>query len=65
MTIDDALEKWIVENCDEVNDAMRNDPPILPGWFGVSNNDGIIAYFNTEAAAFRHRLAEINRELNP
>lgn len=34
------------------------------GWWGFCNEDGIVAYFSTERAAFRFRLAEINRELN-
>ncbi len=34
------------------------------GWWGFCNEDGIVAYFSTEKAAFRFRLAEINRELN-
>lgn len=34
------------------------------GWWGVSDGDGIIAYFAEEASAFRFRLSEINRVLN-
>ena len=35
-----------------------------PGWWGVSNEHGIVAYFGKEKDAFRFRLAEINRRLN-
>ena len=36
------------------------------GWYAVCNDDdGIIAYFLTEASALRFRLNEINRILNP
>lgn len=34
------------------------------GWWAVSDDEGIIAYFAEEAAAYRFRLSEINRELN-
>lgn len=34
------------------------------GWWAVSDNDGIKAYFADEDAAFRWRIAEINRILN-
>lgn len=34
------------------------------GWWAVSDDKGIIAYFAEEAAAYRFRLSEINRELN-
>lgn len=35
------------------------------GWYAVTNDDGIIAYFGREADAFRFRLDYINRKLNP
>jgi hypothetical protein len=35
-------------------------------WYAVSTaDDGIIAYFYSEADAFRFRLDYINRKLNP
>jgi hypothetical protein len=34
------------------------------GWYAVTNNDGIVAYFGNENDALRWRLAMINRELN-
>jgi len=38
--------------------------PALEGWFGVSNHEGIIAYFGTEEEALSYRLSFINRILN-
>ena len=34
-------------------------------WFAFRNEDGIVAYFATRDDAFRYRLAEVNRALNP
>lgn len=33
-------------------------------WWAVADTDGVIACFSEERAAFRFRLAEINRKLN-
>lgn len=61
LSIDEMLDRWFVQD----------GPPMAPvsdtgeTWFGVGNeDDGIVAYFQSECAAFRFRLAEINRELN-
>lgn len=35
------------------------------GWYAVSTDDGIVAYFRDEKAAFYFRLALINASLNP
>lgn len=37
----------------------------LTDWYGVANEDGIIAYFGREEDAFRFRLDYINGLLNP
>ena len=37
----------------------------LTGWYPVSNEDGIIAYFGREEDALRFRLDYINQLLNP
>ena len=61
MDLDELLEYW------EVNDpnAWENDEG-PKGWWAVSNGDkGIVAYFLYEADAFRYRLDQINRTLNP
>lgn len=77
MTLDEALDIWHVDECDELNVALSHaydathpdDPggaehPHPTGWWAVSNDDGICAYFANEGDAFRFRLAEINRALN-
>lgn len=51
--LEKALEIW------EVN------PPGHEGWWAVSNQDGIVAYFKSEIDACRYRLSEVNRMLNP
>ncbi len=61
-TLDEMLDRWTVHECDEINETLGIS--ILPGWFAVSNHDGVIAYFGNESDAFRFRLSEINRELN-
>jgi len=60
--MDELLEIWSVhfpgtwenENSDKLGD-----------WYAVSNDDGIIAYFMIENDAYRFRLDQINRILNP
>jgi len=37
----------------------------LTDWYGVSNEQGIIAYFREDEDAFRFRLDYINNLLNP
>ena len=58
-TLGEMLDVWSVH---EPGMWDNDDGP--EGWFAVSNNDGIVAYFGKEEDAFRFRLAEINRELN-
>lgn len=54
------LDDWSVMDPD-----LLEDNPLAPkGWWGVTNTQGIIAYFAKEKDAFRFRLAEINRALN-
>lgn len=57
--LDDMLESIAVLYPGE---WYNTDGPV--GWFAVSNDEGIIAYFREESDAFRFRLAEINRKLN-
>lgn len=59
-TLDDLLDDWQVHA-----PGMWENEDGPKGWYAVSNADeGIVAYFMTEASAFRFRLAEINRTLN-
>lgn len=60
MNIDALLEEYCVEKPGE----WRNDHG-PKNWYGVSNNDGIIAYFGDETDAFRFRISCINARLNP
>lgn len=58
--IDDLLQSWSV-----LDPAMWENDEGPKGWWAVCNDDGIVAYFATEADAYRWRLDMINRELNP
>jgi hypothetical protein len=60
MTLEQAIEQI---------DVFELDPsitrPNLSGWYAVSNNKGIIAYFGNESDALRFRLSYVNALLNP
>ncbi len=58
-TLDDALETWSVHA-----PGMWENEEGPKGWYAVSGNNGIVAYFGSERDALRYRLAEINRWLN-
>ncbi len=67
----DLKGKTLDELCEEITvqliDANEVEDPIhkaLDGWHGVSNQEGLIAFFGTEEEAFRYRLDFINRILN-
>ncbi len=62
MTIDEALDRVSVDDPDLIGPETWQGPK---DWFGVSTDDGIVAYFGTEAEAYRYRLNLINRMLNP
>ena len=59
-TLDAALERWQVHDPETLWENGHG--PF--GWYAVSNDDGIIAYFGREEDAYRFRLAEVNRQLN-
>lgn len=72
------LDDISVIECDEMNIALSiahdaenpNDiggahHPHPAGWYGVCDEEGVIAYFQREVDAFRFRLDLINRRLNP
>lgn len=59
-TIDDLLELIQVEEIDNEMPTYNS----MNGWYGVSNEEGIIAYFGTQEEAFSYRLNYINRVLN-
>ena len=65
------VDWWLAECYVDVVDDYHNEvnegklSGIL-GWYFVCDPDeGVIAYFSTPEAAFRHRLALINDKLNP
>lgn len=58
-TLDHALECWAVHA-----PGMWENDEGPEGWWAVSNEEGIVAYFPTESEAFWYRLARINRDLN-
>lgn len=62
-----TLEELLDEICVQEIDGSEVEDPIhkaLDGWFGVSNQEGLIAFFGTESEAFGYRLDFINRILN-
>lgn len=59
-SLDDLLERW----CVHYPGMWENDTG-PNGWWAVSNDDGIVAYFGNERDAFRWRLWMINRDMNP
>ena len=57
---------------DELLELVQVDEPYMwenevgpKGWYAVSNDEGIIAYFCNAVDAYRFRLDYINRQLNP
>lgn len=59
-TILELLDEWQVHG-----PGMWENEEGPAGWFAVSNDEGIVAYFGNEDDAFHWRLAMINRILNP
>ena len=59
-TLDAALEKWQVHE-----PYMWENTEGPKGWYAVSDDTGIVAYFVNSVSAFRWRLDMINRDLNP
>ena len=57
--MDELLEQWSV-----LPPGMWENDDGPEGWYAVSNDEGIVAYFGREPDAYRFRLAEINRILN-
>jgi hypothetical protein len=57
--LDDLLEDWTVLGPTQ---WKNNEGP--NGWWAVTDDAGIVAYFQYESDAFRFRLSEINRILN-
>lgn len=62
-TLDELLEDVQIQEIDEEVAEMNNTIGII-GWFGVVNDEGIIAYFGRENDALRFRLDYINQILN-
>lgn len=58
MSLDELLEEIQV-----VEDTEGLFPEGIEGWYGVTNTEGIIAYFGDEDAAFSFRLTYINNIL--
>ena len=54
------LDEWQVQEY-----GMWDNEEGPKGWFSVSNNEGIVAYFSDMGDAFRYRLDKVNRILNP
>jgi hypothetical protein len=57
LTLDELLEEI------NVLDSWENETS-LPGWFAVSTDLGIVAYFGDSHEAYKYRLDLINRILN-
>lgn len=60
LTLDEMLERWAVHD-----PGMWENDTGPKGWWAVSNDDGIVAYFGNEIDACRWRLDMINKEMNP
>lgn len=59
-----SLDDWL--EAVQVHDpGMWENEDGPKGWWAVSNEDGIIAYFGDEVSAFRFRIDYINRKINP
>lgn len=63
-TLNEKLEQWFVMVPGQWENGLSNTIELRDWWAVGNDGDGIIAYFGSEEAAFRFRLAEINRELN-
>lgn len=61
-SLEDLLDTWTVLYPESREGLNKNWPP---GWYAVTNDDGIVAYFAREADALRFRLDQINLTLNP
>lgn len=61
--LDYYLQEISVQQIDY--DYIKDVNPNIVNWYGVSNEEGIIAYFGDENDAFNFRLSYINRKLNP
>ncbi len=63
-SLDALLQAWAVGYVDAHHRIVVNAkcPPI--GWYHVSNNSGVVAYFGREGDAYAYRLMCINNELN-
>lgn len=67
MDLNEALDTVQVDECDEMIVACKEAGLVQshpPGWWGVSTEEGVIAYFNDERKAFQYRLFLINEMLN-
>jgi len=58
-TLYELLAEWAVHP-----PGMWENKDGPDGWYAVSNDDGIVAYFNNERDAFAFRLNKINQILN-
>jgi hypothetical protein len=65
-TQENLKDKSLDELLEEISvlDEWDNQTKGLEGWFAVTTDLGIIAYFGEESEAFRFRLDYINRILN-
>lgn len=56
------LEEISVMPVDDLDNHADN--PFLQGWYAVTDDQGIVAYFGEEMDAFTYRLDYINSILN-
>ena len=65
MELDELLDEISVVYVDKYTNEVNNGGiPGLVGWYGVCNEQGIVAYFAQESSAFYFRLALINSRMN-
>ena len=68
--LDTLLDEISVMECDDMIDDFEKDQRmcqlnlLMKGWYAVTSDLGILAYFSAEKDAYRFRLEYINRILN-
>jgi hypothetical protein len=68
--LDSLLSEISVMTCEEMIDSFEEEDKMynlntqLKNWFAVVNSQGIIAYFEEEAEAYKFRLDYISRIMN-
>lgn len=57
--LEELLEEWCV-----MEPGLWENETGPKGWYAVSNDEGIVAYFGKEGDAYKFRIDKINQILN-